>query len=373
MMRRPGLAIYIAGAFARSTAAFLVGMLGLILAIDVVGESTRILAVAGSGAPELFAYAADRAPILAEQFAPFVVLLGALATMVMLAYSSQIAAMLASGMSVHQLIAPMAAVGLVCGLLHFALNEWVAVPAAARLSHWQDADYGASPAAPQERAVWIDAGAAIVHAAAAIPEGGGLRLEDVTLFRHAPTGAVTAVTTAERAELTGSGGVLINVKETDLLSNRQRAALAEPWPSGLSPLRILDAPIAPNHLGFGALGSALKAARESGEAASSLATELHHRVTWPLACALMPLFAGLAAFGFARAGSVLPRAAAGFLLGFFYFVGDSFVGALGRSGALPPAVAAWTPLLFFLLVAEMILLRLSVPGLMKARLTAKID
>lgn len=372
-MRHPVLALYIGRAFAGYAIAFFVGLLSLILVIDVVGESTRILAVAGAGAPELLVYAALRAPILADQLAPFVVLLGSLATMVMLAYSSQIAAMQSSGMSVHDLIAPMVAVGLVCGLLHFALNEWAAVPAAKGLSQWQAEEYGASPPAAADREVWIDTGAAIVHAAAAIPDGESLRLENVTLFRHGPAGAVTAVATAERADITGAGGVLIDVKETDLLSNEIRTAASEIWPPGLSPARTLEEPTQPSQLGFAALARTLTASRASGAPGSALATELHHRVTWPLACALMPLFAGLAAFGFARAGSVLPRAAAGFLLGFFYFVGDSFVGALGRSGALPPAVAAWAPLAFFIIIAEMILLRLSVPALMKVRLTAKID
>jgi lipopolysaccharide export system permease protein len=373
MVRRASLAIYIGSAFVRYTTAFLVGLLGLVLVIDVVGESTRIMAVAGAGAPDLLVYAAYRAPILTDQLAPFVVLLGALATMVTLAYSSQIAAMQSSGMSVHELVAPVVAVGVVCGLLHFALNEWVTVPAATRLSQWQAERYGGTAGAPREREVWIDTGAAIVHATAAVPEGDHLRLENVTLFHHAPTGVVTAVAIAKRADITAAGGLLIDVKETDLLTNQVRTAAAEPSPPGLSPLRILDEPIAPNHLRYAALARELAETREYGASGSALATELHHRVTWPLACALMPLFAGFAAFGFARAGSVLPRAAAGFLLGFFYFVGDSFVGALGRSGALPPAVAAWAPLLFFLLLAEIILLRLSVPALMKVRLTAKID
>jgi lipopolysaccharide export system permease protein len=364
--------MYIGKAFVRYTAAFLVGLLGLVLAIDVVGDSTRIMAVVGAGAPELLTYAAYRAPILVDQLAPFVVLLGALATMVTLAYSSQIAAMQAAGMSVHELLAPLAIVGVVCGLLHFALNEWVAVPAATRLSQWQSEGYGGTPAVTRDHEVWIDTGAAIVHATAAIPDGESLRLEHVTLFRYSPTGAVTAVAIAERADITAAGGVLIDVKETDVLSNEVRTAAAEPWPPGLSPARILDKTVAPNHLRYAALARELSDYRESGAPGSALATELHHRVTWPLACALMPLFAGLSAFGFARAGSVLPRAAAGFLLGFSYFVGDSFVGALGRSGALPPAVAAWVPLALFLLIAEMILLRLSAPALMKLRLNAKI-
>ena len=57
----------------------------------------------------------------------------------------------------------------------------------------------------------------------------------------------------------------------------------------------------------------------------------------------MPLLAAVAAFGLARSGQVLLRAAVGMALGFAYFVADNFSLAMGNVGAYPPLLAAWAP------------------------------
>jgi lipopolysaccharide export system permease protein len=72
---------------------------------------------------------------------------------------------------------------------------------------------------------------------------------------------------------------------------------------------------------------------------------------------LMPLLAGLAAFGLARSGQVLIRAAIGMALGFTYFLVDNLSLALGNVGAYPPALAAWAPFLLFLFIGEAVLVR----------------
>ena len=64
------------------------------------------------------------------------------------------------------------------------------------------------------------------------------------------------------------------------------------------------------------------------------------RSAGPLSIVLMPLLAALAAFGLARSGQVLLRAAVGMALGFAYFVVDNLSLALGNVGAYPPC---WRP------------------------------
>jgi len=67
--------------------------------------------------------------------------------------------------------------------------------------------------------------------------------------------------------------------------------------------------------------------------------------------------AALAAFGLARSGQVLMRAAAGMALGFAYFVIDNLSLALGNVGAYPAWLAAWAPFVLFLLIGEAVLVR----------------
>ncbi len=72
---------------------------------------------------------------------------------------------------------------------------------------------------------------------------------------------------------------------------------------------------------------------------------------------LMPLLAGIAAFGLARSGQLFVRAVIGMGLGFTYFVADNFALAMGDFGAYPPLLAAWGPFVLFLLIGETVLIR----------------
>ena len=84
---------------------------------------------------------------------------------------------------------------------------------------------------------------------------------------------------------------------------------------------------------------------------------LAHKISGPLSILLMPLLAAIAAFGLARSGQVLVRAALGMALGFAYFVADNFSLAMGKTGTYPPVVAAWAPFFLFLLIGETVLIR----------------
>jgi lipopolysaccharide export system permease protein len=84
---------------------------------------------------------------------------------------------------------------------------------------------------------------------------------------------------------------------------------------------------------------------------------LWHKISEPLSTILMPLLAAVAAFGLARSGQVLARAAIGMALGFAYFVIDNFALAMGNVGAYPPLLAAWAPFFLFLLIGETVLVR----------------
>ena len=82
-----------------------------------------------------------------------------------------------------------------------------------------------------------------------------------------------------------------------------------------------------------------------------------HKLSGPISTVLMPLLAGVAAFGLARSGQLFIRAVTGMALGFAYFVADNFALAMGNLGAYPPFLAAWAPFLLFLLIGETVLIR----------------
>ena len=82
-----------------------------------------------------------------------------------------------------------------------------------------------------------------------------------------------------------------------------------------------------------------------------------HKLSGPLSALLMPLLGAIAAFGLARSGQLLIRAAIAMALGFAYFVIDNAALAIGNFGGYPPLVAAWAPFVLFFCIGEAVLIR----------------
>jgi lipopolysaccharide export system permease protein len=86
---------------------------------------------------------------------------------------------------------------------------------------------------------------------------------------------------------------------------------------------------------------------------------LQKRIALPISSILMILLAAPVAHSlYRRERGLAAGMAIGFGLGFLYFVSDGLVMSLGESGAVPPTVAAWMPILVFASVGGAWLVRL---------------
>jgi lipopolysaccharide export system permease protein len=347
---------YVAKLFAVWIVIVLVALLALLQILDLIGESNRILAVPGSTEASLWRYVLLRLPILMSQFLAFAVLLAALVTFTTLAYTSEIVIMKSAGISPHRLLLPMAIVAGVCALVHFVANETVVVRAAEQLQAWQATDYGKNPEPEStDKEVWAEAGGTIIRAHRVSQSGTAATLEDIAVFTRASDGALSTVTFAKRGVLTPNGGLLEQVQDIDLATSNTELKPSRFWDPGVAPAQLFSIVVDPSHVSFQALRQALKLMQEHGQTVQPLITDLHHKITGPLASILMPFLAAIAAFGLVRRRTILLRAAVGLVLGFGYFVTDGVITTLGRSAAIPPQVAAWIAILIFSLLSQAML------------------
>ncbi|NJM36347.1 MAG: LptF/LptG family permease [Rhodomicrobium sp.] len=105
--------------------------------LDLLNESTEILAAEGSSWRSVARYISLRSPQIASQFAPFAALLAVVVTLSLLNIRSEITVMRAAGLSAHRVLFP---IGFACGLIavaHFIFQETVAVPATESLAYWE--------------------------------------------------------------------------------------------------------------------------------------------------------------------------------------------------------------------------------------------
>lgn len=351
------LARYTVWLYVSRSLAVLLSLSMVLMMLNLLSESGKILAVTGNGEAELWRYVGYRFPQLISFAFPFSFLLGALITFTTLNSSSEVVAMKAAGISAHQLLAPLLLASLGLAGLSFAFNELVVVQGSRQLSAWSDNDY--RPVPPDSGIlsdIWVTAGDDLVQARIVTGRGTGVRLQGVKLYEREDITIKRVIDAASARPLNG-GWQLANVSIYDAGMN---AVLKRPTLQalqGVEPQRFTLAKVDPDAQDYGTLRGNIAEMRQAGVNTSTAETGLLHKISQPLSTILMPLLAAMAAFGLARSGKVLLRAAIAMALGFAYFVVDNFAVALGNIGAYPPLVAAWAPFLLFLLIGETVLIR----------------
>ena len=351
------LALYTARLYLTRSIAVLIGLVLVLMTLDLLGESGKILAVPGNGDAELWRYVGLRIPLLISRFLPFAVLLGTLIAFVGLNQNSEVVAMKAAGISAHQMLAPLIVASVGIAVLAFAFNETVVVNSARVVNAWSDNDY--KPIPPESGIlsnVWVIRGNDLIRARHVGGRGAAFHAEGVTIYER-NNGALQRVIDADRADPRGGQWLLQNVRVYDSTMNFVRKTDRMTGLAGLSSDQLRLARVEPDETSFFSLRRKIAEMDAAGKPTAEARAGLWHKISGPLSIMLMPLLAAVAAFGLARSGQVLLRASVGMALGFAYFVADNFSLAMGNVGAYPPLVAAWAPFFLFLLVGEAVLIR----------------
>jgi lipopolysaccharide export system permease protein len=351
------IAFYMARLFLVRTLAVLAALVLILMTLDLLGESGKILAPPQNGDSELWRYVSLRIPMLIARFLPFAVLLGTLITLAALNQHSEVISMKAAGISAHQIIAPLIVASFAIAAISFAFNERVVTRATAALAAWEAVDYGQVP--PQSGVssnVWVRRGEDLVHARQVSGRGEGIVLGGLTVYRRA-AGTLERIVSAESARRVDGAWELSNASLFDVDAVAATQAAVYRLDVDIEPEQFTLARVDPDEQDFRRLGESIEDLRAAGRPTAALEANLWHKISGPLSSVLMPLLGAIAAFGLARSGQLFMRAVAGMGLGFAYFVADNFAIAMGNYGAYPPLLAAWGPFALFLLIGETVLIR----------------
>jgi lipopolysaccharide export system permease protein len=352
------IAFYMARLFITRSAAVLIALTAILLMLDLLGNSGKILAHPGNGDAELWRYAGLRIPQLIQRFLPFSALLGALITLAGLNQNSEIISMKAAGISAHQIIAPLILAAGFIAIAHFVFQERVVTRSTAALNAWDAVDYGPVPPDNNVLAnVRLSHGDDLILVDRVTGRGDATRLQGIRVVDRTG-GIMHRLLRAESGRyLAGRGWELSNTTLFNLDTNQQQRAASMVWGAGIDPDQFTLAQVDPNRLNFWQLRDTITQVAATNRSTATLESNLWHKFASPFSTLLMPLLAAIAAFGLARSGQLFMRAVIGMALGFAYFVADNFALAMGNLGAYPPFLAAWGPFLLFLLVGEAVLIR----------------
>ncbi|HEU4959789.1 MAG TPA: LPS export ABC transporter permease LptG [Sphingomonas sp.] len=352
------VSFYMARMFLVRTFVIVAGLVLILQTLDLLSESGRILAHPGNGQEQVWHYVGLRAPQIIAFVLPFSVLLGTIITLATMNQNSEIIALKASGLSAHQVLAPLIISALGVAVIAFAFNDRVVSRATATLDQWQAVDYGPLPIDRGNRSnVWVRAGDDLIQVAQISGKGNAAKLGGITVFDRR-NGRLLSIISAPNGERTGDGWRIgPKVTRFDVASGRQTVSGPVVVGHGVRPDQFTLASVDADGLSFGALKTAIADLSAAGRPTKDLEGSLWHKLSSPLSAALMPLLGAVAAFGIARSGKLFLRAVIGMALGFAYFVADNFALAMGNLGAYPPFLAAWAPFLLFFLIGEAVLIR----------------
>ena len=351
------VALYMGKAFLRNTFAILLALVLVLQALDLLSETGDILAFPGNGDAQIWRYVSLRAPEIIAFFLPFSVLLGTILTLITMNQNSEIVALKASGLSAHQVLAPLLIASFGVAILSFTFNERVVARATATLAQWKAVDYGVLPVDRGDRAnVWVRDGDDLIQVAQVKGRGAKTRLGGITLYDR-QGGSLRSIVTAPNGVRVANGWRIFPAQRFDVAAGTLTTTPEAIVGAGVRPDQLTLANVDAEGLSFTALQAAISDLSESGRPTQALEGSLWHKLSSPLSSVLMPLLGAVAAFGIARSGKLFVRAVIGMGLGFAYFVADNFALAMGNLGAYPPFLAAWAPFLLFFLIGEAVLIR----------------
>ncbi len=351
------VAIYMGRMFLVRTFAVLAALVLVLQALDLLSNSGDILAYPGNGDSQVWQYVALRVPQIVSRFLPFSVLLGTILTLITMNQNSEIVALKGSGLSAHQVLAPLLVASLGVAVISFAFNDRVVARSTATLNQWQKVNYGPLPIDRGDRAnVWVRDGDDLIEVAQIRGRGDATRLGGITLYDRT-SGNLVAILRADHGRRVANGWEVSPATRFDVKSGTVRSLGAVVIAKDVRPDQFTLASVDADGLSFGALKAAIADLSDAGRPTKALEGSLWHKLSGPLSSVLMPLLGAVAAFGIARSGKLFVRAVIGMGLGFAFFVADNFALAMGNLGAYPPFLAAWAPFLLFFFIGEAVLIR----------------
>ncbi len=344
--------VYLAKLFISRYIIILIGLVATLQMLDLLSESDDILAGDGAVNADLWHYVTLRTPTLLSLFSPFVALLAAIISLAGLNIHSEIIIMKASGWSAFRIITPLLLMSLLIASLHFVFTETVAVHAKAELKNWKENKYAADlpPAPDTVYDTWVTDGNNLIKAESASRNGSILLLDKVTQYIRDKDKRITSLIKADFAVFRDDKWTMFEVKEFDIKTLKVTPMENLIWDTDIPPKRFIALALKPDRVSIQRLRTAITQLKKEGHNTASFETMLYQKFVAPLSTLLMPLLAGLAAFGLHRGGNLFGRIALTGAMGFGYFVINNLFVALGQYGAVPPMIAAWLPFFLFALM-----------------------
>lgn len=342
---------YIAAAWLRLLGLCLGSFVAVYLVLDMMDKIPRFIR-AGGAAGDMSAFFVCKLPEMVGQTASFSILMATLLTLGLLSRNSEITAMRSCGVGLLRISMPMLALGMLASLLLLVNTELIVPKSYERMDYIERVaikKQGVN-AVFKRNNIWFRSDAMIVQARLFEPQEKTLRGVVVwTVDRSMnPLGRIDA----ESAVFQGGGWTLNKVVEKTFnngagMTMRRTAAMDIALNLKVDDLKVLDNNA--DNLSFRKLKEYADNLSRGGYQAFRYQTMMHTKLSSPFAAFVMVILGIPFALRNSRSGGIALGVGASIALGFAYFVVNAILLSYGRSGVLPPLVAAWGANFLFVL------------------------
>ena len=365
------LNLYIARRFLSLVGRVFLIFFGILMLVDMIDQLRRFSASgtggAGIGLPEAAQLSLMNVPETLYRILPLIMIMGAIALFLGLARSSELVVVRAAGRSGLRFLLTPVLVALALGALTVGVfNPIVAATSRAYDERRAGLSQGdGSVLSVADTGLWLRQGAAdgqtVIQAARANLDG--TQLFGVTFLAFNSDGVPTRRVEAETAQLVRGAWELTGLKRWDLTAaNPERTAEREAGPvtlpSDLTPERIRDSFGTPSAIAFWDLPGYIADLERAGFSAQAYRLWFQMELAQPLLMVAMVLIAAGFTMRHVRFGGTGKMVLYAMLAGFGIFFLRNFAQALGDTGQIPIALAAWSPALAAVLLALSLLLHL---------------
>ena len=329
----------------------LVGLSGLIKFIEQlrhIGRGSFDMTVAG-------VYVLLSLPREIEQFFPMATLLGGLIGMGILASSSELTVMQASGMSRFAIIKSAMKSALLMVMFVMALGEWVAPVTETKAKEIRAQAISGGNLFASDRLTWAKDGDKFVSIGEVVNRD---ELRDITIYDFSGELELNSITTAKSATFNGDQWQLKQVGQTQLgeqISNQSQSATE--WLSSLTPDKLGVAIVKPEALSIQGLYGYIQYLENNSQDTNRYQLALWRKVLQPVSVGVMLLLALSFIFGPLRSVTTGARIILGVLTGFGFFIVNEVFGPLSMVYSLPPVLGALAPSMLVALIAMRMLKR----------------
>lgn len=345
------LSLYIARQFLGMAGRVFLIFLAILMLVDMV-EQLRRFSDTGIGLAGAARLSLLNVPETLYRILPLILIMAAIALFLGLARSSELVVVRAAGRSgLRFLVAPLLVAAGLGAVTVGLFNPLVAATSRA----YEEARAGLSQGTGSvlsvaDTGLWlrqgVEGGQTVIQAARASPDG--TRLFGVTFLGFDASGLPASRIEAETATLVDGAWEVTGLKRWDLKqANPELGAMREAGPaalpSDLTPERIRDSFGTPGSVPFWELRAYIADLERAGFSARAYRLWFQMELAQPLLMVAMVLVAAGFTMRHVRSGGTGRMVLFALLAGFGIFFLRNFAQALGDSGQIPVALAAWSP------------------------------